>query len=387
MGGNNPYLAVILIQTIYAGMFLLSKAAFDVGMNTFIFVFYRQAAATIFLAPVAMIFEWRSAPSLSFTTLCKILMLSLCGITLSLNLYGVALTYTSATLAAATANCLPAITFFFAVLFRMESLKMKTIPGVAKVFGIAACLLGAATIAFYRGPCLTLLQHHHLFGHRSPQHPTHSPSKEAWVKGVFIMLLSNTCWGLWLVLQRAIRGHISLPLWAFHLHLVLINIQNRQARVMKSYPTKLLFTTLQCFLSSIQSLIIAIAMERNSFQWKLGWNVRLLAVAYCGVVVTGVTFYLQAWVIEKKGPLFIATSTPLSLIITIFCSVFLLGEIINLGSILGGILLVGGLYGVLWGKSEEHKIDGGIFPTGEADKACSESNETMTIKSSPSLLV
>ncbi|KAK2995470.1 hypothetical protein RJ640_009995 [Escallonia rubra] len=272
-------------------------------------------------------------------------------ITLSLNLYGVALTYTSATLAAATANCLPAITFFFAVLFRMESLKTKTIPGVAKVFGIAACLLGAATIAFYRGPCLTLLQHHHLFGHRSQQHPTHSPSKETWVKGVFIMLLSNTCWGLWLVLQ---------------------------ARVMKSYPTKLLFTTLQCFLSSIQSLIIAIAMERNSYQWKLGWN---------GIVVTGVTFYLQAWVIEKKGPVFIAMSTPLSLIITVFCSAFLLGEIINLGSILGGILLVGGLYSVIWGKSEEHKIDGGIFPTAEADKGCSESNEAMTIKSSPSLPV
>jgi drug/metabolite transporter (DMT)-like permease len=55
---KQPYLAVILIQAIYAGMFLLSKAALDGGMNNFVFVFYRQAAATIFLIPLAVFFEW-----------------------------------------------------------------------------------------------------------------------------------------------------------------------------------------------------------------------------------------------------------------------------------------------------------------------------------------
>ncbi len=55
---KQPYLAVILIQAIYAGMFLLSKAALDGGMNNFVFVFYIQAAATIFLIPLAVFFEW-----------------------------------------------------------------------------------------------------------------------------------------------------------------------------------------------------------------------------------------------------------------------------------------------------------------------------------------
>lgn len=58
MDEKKPYLAVILIQAIYAGMFLLSKAAFNGGMNNFVFVFYRQAAATIFIAPLALFFEW-----------------------------------------------------------------------------------------------------------------------------------------------------------------------------------------------------------------------------------------------------------------------------------------------------------------------------------------
>lgn len=48
-------------------------------------------------------------------------------------------------------------------------------------------------------------------------------------------------------------------------------------------------------------------------------------------MVTGVSYYLQTWVIEKKGPVFLAMSTPLALIITIFASVAVLGEIISLG--------------------------------------------------------
>jgi len=73
-----------------------------------------------------------------------------------------------------------------------------------------------------------------------------------------------------------------------------------------------------------------------------------------GLVVTGVSFYLQAWCIEKRGPVFLAMSNPLGLLLTIFCSSFFLGEIVRLGSLLGSGLLVGGLYSVLWGKSKDH---------------------------------
>ncbi|KOM41144.1 hypothetical protein LR48_Vigan04g134200 [Vigna angularis] len=327
MKGNNPYLVVILIQAIYAAMFLLSKAAFDHGMNNFIFVFYRQAIATIFLTPFTFLFEWKTAPPMPFWTFCKIFFLSFFGITLSLDVYGIGLIYTSATLAAATTNCLPAITFFLALLLRIESLKIKTTSGIAKLIGIVACLGGAAILAFYKGPSLRFLSHFHLLDyHKGLQHQGHAQSG-AWIKGCFIMLLSNTFFGLWLVLQ---------------------------AFIIKGYPSKLLFTTIQCFLSSIQSLVIALAVERDFEQWKLGWNVRLLAVIYCGIMVTGVTYYLQTWVIEKKGPVFLAMSTPLALIITIFASATVFGEIISLGSVLGGLVLILGLYSVLWGKNREH---------------------------------
>ncbi|MED6197335.1 hypothetical protein PIB30_055660 [Stylosanthes scabra] len=328
-GQQRPYAVVFVIQAIYAAMFLLSKAAFDHGMNNFIFVFYRQAIATLFLIPFALFFEWKSAPPLPFLTFCKIFLLSFCGITLSLDVYGIGLIYTSATLAAATTNCLPVITFFLALLLGIESLKLKTAPGIAKLIGIGACLGGAATLAFYKGPHLKFLSHYHILNYHKTQQQQqahHHAQSHTWIKGCFLMLLSNTFWGMWLVLQ---------------------------AFVIKGYPSKLLFTTLQCFLSSIQSFVIALAVERNIEEWKLGWNLRLLSVVYCGVMVTGVTYYLQTWVIEMKGPVFLAMSTPLNLIITIFASALILGDIITLGSLLGGLALVVGLYSVLWGKSRE----------------------------------
>ncbi|XP_023512364.1 WAT1-related protein At5g64700-like [Cucurbita pepo subsp. pepo] len=340
---KKPYFAVLLRHSIYAGMFLLSKAAFDGGMNNFIFVFYRQAIATLFLLPIALYFEWKTAPPLSFVTFAKIFMLSLFGITICLDLQGVALIYTSASLAAATINAIPVITFLFALLFRVEVLRIKSIVGLAKVGGIVFCMGGVLVLVFYKGPQLTFFNNHHLFSiHKHQQNPLRvASSTQTWIKGCFLMMASNTLWALSLVLQ---------------------------AFVLKSYPSTLLFTSLQCLVSSFQSFFIAIALERNLDEWKLGWNLRLLSVAYCGIVATGVTYSLQTWVIKKKGPVFLAMSTPIILVITTISSALLLGESVSLGSGIGGLLLVGGLYSVLWGKNKEQKVNEELK---QIDKECS----------------
>jgi len=55
----------------------------------------------------------------------------------------------------------------------------------------------------------------------------------------------------------------------------------KQAQLLKTYPSKLRFISIQSLSSAIQSFVIAIAFERDIEQWKLGWNMRLLAVVYC----------------------------------------------------------------------------------------------------------
>ncbi|XP_034221329.1 WAT1-related protein At5g64700 isoform X2 [Prunus dulcis] len=272
MGSTKPYLAVIFIQIIYAGMILLSKAAFNGGMNSYVFVFYRQMAGALFMSPLAMIFE------------------------------------------------------------RMEKVKIKTAAGIAKVAGLGVSMIGVAVLCFYKGPQLKPFLHHHLLeshnSHQDQQQAHASSSGHRWMIGCFLLLVSIICWSLWLVLQ---------------------------AQLLVKYPAKLRFTSLQCLSSAAQSFVVAIALERDPSQWNLGWNVNLLAIAYCGIMVTGFSYYLQAYVIEKKGPVFQAMSQPLNLIITVIGSVLLLGEAISLGSVLGGILLAASLYSVLWGKSKEQK--------------------------------
>ena len=57
MEAKKPYVIAIIVQVIYTGMFIISKAAFDKGINTFVFIFYRQAASSLLLLPVAVFLE------------------------------------------------------------------------------------------------------------------------------------------------------------------------------------------------------------------------------------------------------------------------------------------------------------------------------------------
>jgi drug/metabolite transporter (DMT)-like permease len=49
-----------------------------------------------------------------------------------------------------------------------------------------------------------------------------------------------------------------------------------------------------------------------------------------GILVSGVAYYMQVWVIEKSGPIFLAMTMPITLLVTIILSLFL-GEAITLG--------------------------------------------------------
>lgn len=57
MDWKSPYLIAVTIEVAYAAMFVVNKAAFDHGMNTYVFIFYRQAAASLLLLPIAIFLE------------------------------------------------------------------------------------------------------------------------------------------------------------------------------------------------------------------------------------------------------------------------------------------------------------------------------------------
>ncbi|XP_074576860.1 WAT1-related protein At5g64700-like [Curcuma longa] len=331
MNACKPYIAAIMVQLTYTGFYVISKFVFDKGVSTYVFVFYRQAAASLLLTPISFVFERKRSPPLTLAIVLKLFLHALLGITWSLNMNNIGLKYTSASLASACSNTVPVFTFFLALLLRIESLKLKSLPGIGKAAGITLCLAGVMTIAFYKGLHISPL--YHLHGHRdhneSSADRASAPSMATWIKGSLFVIISNLTWSMWLVLQ---------------------------GKILNEYPSKLLFTTLQSLFSAFQSLFVAMAFERQASKWKLHFDMGLVAVLYGGFIVTGVSFYLQSWIVEKKGPVFVAIFTPLALVFTMLCSIILLGEVISLGSVVGGFLMVGGLYSVLWGKSKENML-------------------------------
>lgn len=133
-----------------------------------------------------------------------------------------------------------------------------------------------------------------------------------------------------------------------------------QGLILKECPSKLLLTTLQCVFSTVQTFIAAIAFERDFTKWKMGFDVRLLAVVYCvsinlrknyttqvffqkkwadifiwfpfqALCNAGISWYLQAWVLQVKGPVFVAMSNPLAIVFTVFSALIILGETIHFG--------------------------------------------------------
>ncbi|CAL5065110.1 unnamed protein product [Urochloa decumbens] len=329
---KKAYLIAIVVQLIYTGLSVLSKAAFNDGMSIFVFNFYRQATGSLLLLPLALLFQRKNMLSMPLVLLLKLFLCALFGNTVSLNMYNISLKLTSATLVAALGNAVPATTLCLALLLRMEVVDLRSSSGIAKVSGTALCLTGVVVMAFYAGPALSPVNHHRAFAAHATGSGVHATtSKAAWIEGTFLMIINNMAFALSAV-------------W--------------QARILKEFSNRMLVAVSLCVFSALQSLVVAAVAERDFSRWKLRLDIGLLAIAYTGFVVTGLTYYLQAWCVEMKGPVFFSAWLPLYSVFTMFCSTFFLGEIVHLGSILGGILLIGGLYSLLWGKSKESTSDG-----------------------------
>ncbi|XP_031254179.1 WAT1-related protein At5g07050-like [Pistacia vera] len=96
-------------------------------------------------------------------------------------------------------------------------------------------------------------------------------------------------------------------------------------------------------------------LDHKPSSWKLSWNISLLAPVYSGVVIFGIIVYLQTLVIREKCPVFMTAFRPLATVIVGVMGLLILGEELYLGSIMGSVLIVLGLYAILWAKGYEKK--------------------------------
>lgn len=260
-----------------------------------------------------------------------VLQLFLCGLfgfTINHNLYVLAIKLTSATFVTAISNLTPAATFILAILARSETLKLWKPTGQAKLLGTLVGIFGAMLLTFYKGPEITILRRlsHPRLVHSTKDYHSHPPSTGHQVLGSFLGIISCFSCATWFVIQ---------------------------AKVGEVYPCHYSIAAMVCLFGAIQSTIVAICVNTDMEHWRLGLNIRLYSSAYAGLVASGAAFPLLSWCLGKKGPVFVSVFGPLMLIFVAVLSSILLDEALHLGSVLGSVLIVAGLYLVLWGKAKE----------------------------------
>ncbi|KAK2664458.1 hypothetical protein Ddye_003032 [Dipteronia dyeriana] len=328
------YVLMVVVQLAYAVSNVMIKIALERGLNQLVFVVYRHLIALFLLAPLAYVLERKQRPSLSFSVTKKIFALASLGTTVHLNVYYAGLAYTSPTVASALSNVIPALTFLMAFMLGMEKVKIASTRGRAKVIGTIICIVGSLVFTFWKGHYLFKsfverpLINMYVTKEASVGKLNHA--RENWIKGSALILISHIAWSGWLILQ---------------------------AIAFQVYPARLSLNALICFFASLQSSVLALFFARDPNLWKLEWNVQLLTIIYSGVVLSALVYYLQTWCISKKGPVFAAMFTPLLLVIVGIFSAFAFAERIHLGSFVGAILIVAGLYCVLWGKKMDSPVN------------------------------
>uniref|UniRef100_A0A804N2L9 WAT1-related protein n=1 Tax=Zea mays TaxID=4577 RepID=A0A804N2L9_MAIZE len=307
-----PPVAMVLVQLGFAGMNVVSKLALDAGMSPYVLIAYRNLIAAAVISPVAYLLERRSGATITKKVLLQIFVSSIFGATLNQVLYFVGLKSTSPTVACALTNTLPALTFVMAAALKMESVRPGTPAGQAKLVGTAVCVGGSMVIPFYKGPVLGLWAsplHWRFVADHAPSPAAAAAHSGAAVLGDVLIIASCVAWAVWFILHTKMSEGFSAP-----------------------YTS----TAIMCLMAGVQCAGVSAAMDRSLDVWKLGCDIRLYSVLYI-----------------VRGPLYVSMFSPLLLVVVAIIGWAILGEKIRVGTAVGSVLIVAGLYMVLWGKGRE----------------------------------
>ncbi|URD92088.1 Auxin-induced protein [Musa troglodytarum] len=343
-----PYLAMVFLQFGYAGMYVVSVVSLKQGMSHYVLVVYRNAIAAVVVGPFALWFERKGRPKMTLPIFLKIMALALLEPVLDQNFYYMGTKATSASFSSALYNILPAVTFVNAIILRMEKVDIKKRRSQAKIFGTAVTVLGALIMILYKGPIMEFVWN------RGRHHRAESAAQSDahWLAGTFMLLFSCFCWSAFFILQVIVFHLLSLSLslslsdCVGHVkepstHFVRGNWAV-QSHTLKSYPAELSLSTLICVFGAGQGGAVALFMERGVKPWSIGFDMRLFTAIY------------SALVMKERGPVFVTAFSPLCMIIVAFMGTTILAEEISLGRVIGAVVIVFGLYSLIWGKSADH---------------------------------
>ncbi|XP_024017069.1 WAT1-related protein At5g64700-like [Morus notabilis] len=313
---------VLLAQVFTATLHILSRVIMKDRTFVYALITYRNAASALSIAPLAYYFE-RSTEKKFGYAVCFWLFVSAAIVISDSAFYYYGLHDTTATFATNLYNLIPIFTFLLSLITRTEKLDLRTRQGKIKTFGVLLSLVGALVASLNKGKELYVVYHHQ---HGDSHTATTQNSHDHWVRGATLIIASCLSRALWFIVQRKLLAVFSFKYTAI---------------------------MLQSGITSMQSAVIGLCLDRHVAAWKLGWNLELLAIVCSGTLYSAATFCLLSWVISILGPTYPSMFNPVGLIFVTVTEALLLGEAIRVGSLVGMILILAGLCSFLWGAKKK----------------------------------
>ncbi|KAG4379239.1 hypothetical protein GLYMA_17G207800v4 [Glycine max] len=114
-----PYLLLVAVQFGSAGMFIFGMDSIKKGMSHYVFIVYRNAIASVSLAPFAFVLERKVRPKMTFWVFSEIMALAFFEIMLDQCFALLGMKFTSASFLSAVMNSAHSVTFVMAVILRI----------------------------------------------------------------------------------------------------------------------------------------------------------------------------------------------------------------------------------------------------------------------------
>ncbi|PON56460.1 Plant-drug/metabolite exporter [Parasponia andersonii] len=319
-----PYVLCLFCNVCAAGYYMVSKVSLNKGLSRYVLVTYGYAFGTLATALLAFLFERNKTCKMTIPVLRNCFLIGVLGAVLARTMFFMGLQYTSQAFASALSNIFPAFTFVLAVLFRMEKLDITKHSSQAKIGGTILSFIGAIVMSLVKG--ITAISIHGQSSHNQSASTSKLSFDKGSIKGSSLLVASELSSAALYILQT---------------------------KTVKMYAAPLTLTALSCLSGTLLSTIMTAILDHRATSWRLSWNITLFAPLYNGVMVIGLVLYVRTVVIQRKGPVFATAFNPLSTIVAAVAGLFILGEALHLGSIIGAMLTILGLYAILWGKKKE----------------------------------